>query len=85
MAYCRHRRLNLNFHLIVYAFGKSPKVMALWVCMQLSTLLVVYPAFYYWATHRKPGLPGQRKLQRAGKTAWAAFLYVGRLGLLFYI
>ncbi|KAK7447324.1 hypothetical protein BaRGS_00040209 [Batillaria attramentaria] len=49
--------LNLNFDMIVWAFGKFPKVMSLWVCMQLSTLLVVYPAFYYWSTHRKPGSP----------------------------
>ncbi|PVD30707.1 hypothetical protein C0Q70_09982 [Pomacea canaliculata] len=50
--------LNLNFDLIVWAFGKLPKVMSSWVCMQLSTLLIVYPAFYYWSTHRRPGPTG---------------------------
>ncbi|KAK7110166.1 sterol O-acyltransferase 1-like isoform X2 [Littorina saxatilis] len=57
--------LNLNFDLIVYAFGKFPKVMSLWMCMQLSSLLIVYPAFYYWATHRQPGVPFRGKVQRS--------------------
>ena len=51
--------LNLNFNMIQYAFGKFPKVMAMWVLMQLATLLVVYPAFYYWSSHRKPGKAGK--------------------------
>ncbi|XP_071108604.1 sterol O-acyltransferase 1-like isoform X1 [Haliotis cracherodii] len=50
-------RLVLDFDLIQWGLGKLPKVMALWVCMKLSTLLVVYPAFYYWSTNRVPGKP----------------------------
>ncbi|XP_029636046.1 sterol O-acyltransferase 1 isoform X1 [Octopus sinensis] len=46
-------RLHLDFNLIQWAFGKFPKVMALWVCMQLATLLIFYPAFYYWASSKK--------------------------------
>ncbi|CAE1295207.1 SOAT [Acanthosepion pharaonis] len=46
-------RLVLDFDLIQWAFGKFPKVMALWVCMQLSTLLIVYPGFYHWSTSRR--------------------------------
>lgn len=48
-------RLNLNFDLIRYGMGKFSKVMELWMCMNLSTLLVVYPGFYYWSIHRTPG------------------------------
>ncbi|KAL8615571.1 hypothetical protein ACOMHN_016148 [Nucella lapillus] len=54
--------LNLNFDLIFFAFGKTPKVMSLWVCMQLGTLVLVYPCFYYWATQRTPGKPGQWRI-----------------------
>ncbi|XP_076461098.1 sterol O-acyltransferase 1-like isoform X2 [Babylonia areolata] len=54
--------LNLNFDLIFFAFGKTPKVMSLWVCMQLATLLLVYPAFYYWAISRTPGRAGQMRI-----------------------
>ncbi|KAK0055308.1 sterol O-acyltransferase 1-like isoform X1 [Biomphalaria pfeifferi] len=46
--------LNLNFGMIQWAFGKFPKVMALWMMMQGSTLLIVYPAFYCWASYRTP-------------------------------
>ncbi|GFO36109.1 O-acyltransferase [Plakobranchus ocellatus] len=45
---------SLNFGMIQWAFGKFPKVMAMWVVMQGSTLLVVYPAFYYWSLYRSP-------------------------------
>ncbi|XP_061186108.1 sterol O-acyltransferase 1-like [Saccostrea echinata] len=51
-------RLNLSFDLIQYGMGKFSKVMELWVSMTLSTLLVVYPGFYYWSMHRKPGRVG---------------------------
>ncbi|KAL3832052.1 hypothetical protein ACJMK2_023731 [Sinanodonta woodiana] len=47
--------LNLNFELISSGLGKLPKVMYLWVLMMGSTLVVVYPGFYYWATNRTPG------------------------------
>ncbi|CAL1545200.1 unnamed protein product [Lymnaea stagnalis] len=49
---------NLNFEMIQWAFGKFPKVMAMWVAMQGSTLLIVYPSFYYWAANRTPGNAG---------------------------
>ncbi|KAJ8313682.1 hypothetical protein KUTeg_008243 [Tegillarca granosa] len=63
-------RLNLDFQLMHWALGKFPKVMALWVCMQLSTLIVVYPCFYYWATTRRPG--------KVSWYDWIAFaLFVG--------
>ncbi|XP_056007870.1 sterol O-acyltransferase 1-like isoform X2 [Ostrea edulis] len=48
-------RLNLSFDLIQFGMGKFSKVMEMWVLMNLSTLLVVYPIFYYWSTNRKPG------------------------------
>ncbi|XP_069110703.1 sterol O-acyltransferase 1-like isoform X2 [Argopecten irradians] len=48
-------RLNLDFRLMQWALGKFPKVMALWVCMQISTLIIVYPMFYYWSVTRMPG------------------------------
>ncbi|XP_033762380.1 sterol O-acyltransferase 1-like isoform X2 [Pecten maximus] len=48
-------RLNLDFRLMQWALGKFPKVMALWVCMQISTLIIVYPMFYYWVVTRLPG------------------------------
>nr|XP_022308707.1 sterol O-acyltransferase 1-like isoform X2 [Crassostrea virginica] len=51
-------RLNLSFDLIQYGMGKFSKVMELWMCMNLSTVLVVYPGFYYWSMHRKPGKLG---------------------------
>jgi hypothetical protein len=34
-----------------WALGKFSKVIELWMMMQLSTLIVVYPLFYYWATN----------------------------------
>ncbi|XP_064613550.1 sterol O-acyltransferase 1-like isoform X2 [Liolophura sinensis] len=48
-------RIGLSFDLISWAFGQYPKVMALWVVMHLTTLLLVYPLFYFWSTRRKPG------------------------------
>ncbi|XP_041365687.1 sterol O-acyltransferase 1-like [Gigantopelta aegis] len=53
--YVEKQRLCLDFDLIHWAMGKIPKVMFLWVCMQGSTLLIVYPAFYYWSRTRMPG------------------------------
>jgi hypothetical protein len=38
-----------------WALGKFSKVIELWMMMQLSTLIVVYPLFYYWATNRPVG------------------------------
>ncbi|KAK3101468.1 hypothetical protein FSP39_003824 [Pinctada imbricata] len=55
-------RLNLNFELIQWALGGFPRVMSLWVCMQLSTLIVVYPLFNYWVSIRKPGKVGSTDL-----------------------
>ncbi|XP_059159353.1 sterol O-acyltransferase 1-like isoform X2 [Physella acuta] len=49
---------NFNFEMIQWAFGKFPKVMAMWVLMKASTLIIVYPSFYYWAANRKPGNAG---------------------------
>lgn len=46
--------ISMDFGMIQWAFGKFPKVMAMWVVMQGSTLLVVYPAFYYWSVYRNP-------------------------------
>ncbi|KAL5006760.1 hypothetical protein ScPMuIL_015566 [Solemya velum] len=48
-------RLVLDFHLMQWALGKFPKVISLWLCMKLATLLIVYPIFHYWSNNRKPG------------------------------
>lgn len=48
-------RLKLDFNIITYAFGKFPKVMYLWVLMQLAIYVIVYPSFYWWSTNRKFG------------------------------
>ncbi|XP_063421344.1 sterol O-acyltransferase 1-like isoform X1 [Mytilus trossulus] len=48
-------RINLNFEMMQWALGKKSKVMELWVMMQLSTLVIVYPMFYYWANNRPVG------------------------------
>ena len=50
--YCR---LVLEFELIPWAFGKFPIVVTLWLSMSMSTVLIVYPLFNYWANNRRPG------------------------------
>ena len=52
VCYCR---LVLEFELIPWAFGKFPIVVTLWLSMSMSTVLIVYPLFNYWANNRKPG------------------------------
>ncbi|XP_005102293.1 sterol O-acyltransferase 1 isoform X1 [Aplysia californica] len=68
---------SLNFGMIQWAFGKFPKVMVMWVVMQLSTLLIVYPAFYYWATQRRPGNAGLFDF------VWIGLVVVYQLAFLF--
>ena len=48
-------RLNLNFELISWGFGKFPIVMSLWACMNMSTILILYPCFQYWSWYRRQG------------------------------
>ena len=48
-------RLILDLDMLVWTFGKFPTVMWVWSVMKLSTMLIVYPAFHYWATSRIPG------------------------------
>ncbi|KAK6166561.1 hypothetical protein SNE40_023218 [Patella caerulea] len=45
----------LDFGLIQWNFGQFPRVIALWLCMKSSTLVIVYPVFHFYATNRKPG------------------------------
>jgi sterol O-acyltransferase len=48
-------RVVLDFHLIVWTFGKFPIVMSIWMYMAFSTSLIVFPLFTHWANNRKPG------------------------------
>lgn len=48
-------RINLSFELMQFALGKLSKVMELWVMMNLGTLILLYPMFYYWANKRPFG------------------------------
>ncbi|XP_052245937.1 sterol O-acyltransferase 1-like isoform X2 [Dreissena polymorpha] len=50
--------LGLDFGLIQWGLGKFPRVVSCWLWMQLSTLIVVYPGFYYWSVYRSYGKPG---------------------------
>ncbi|KAI0240730.1 Sterol O-acyltransferase 1 [Lamellibrachia satsuma] len=59
-------RPGLDFDLIIWSFGKFPIVMTMWSCMILSTLLCVYPVFYYWANNRTPG-----------KATWVDYCWLG--------
>ncbi|CAG5120643.1 unnamed protein product, partial [Candidula unifasciata] len=68
---------SLNFEMIQWAFGKFPKVMAMWVVMQMSTLLIVYPALYYYATYRKPGNSGLLDI------VWICLVIIYQLAFLF--
>ncbi|XP_069761956.1 sterol O-acyltransferase 2-like [Narcine bancroftii] len=43
-------RLILEFDLLVYAFGKLPRVFAAWICLFLYTLIVPYKALDLWGT-----------------------------------
>nr|XP_033772266.1 sterol O-acyltransferase 1 isoform X1 [Geotrypetes seraphini]XP_033772267.1 sterol O-acyltransferase 1 isoform X1 [Geotrypetes seraphini] len=43
-------RLVLEFDLLVFAFGKFPIVIATWLCMFLSTLMIPYSLFHLWAS-----------------------------------
>ncbi|XP_070566713.1 sterol O-acyltransferase 1-like isoform X3 [Ptychodera flava] len=45
-------RLQLNFETITWAFGKFPVVMWVWCLMLISTMLLVFPFFTFWAQHR---------------------------------
>ncbi|XP_051868597.1 sterol O-acyltransferase 1 isoform X3 [Pristis pectinata] len=42
--------LVLDFDLLVYAFGRFPIVISTWLCMFLSTLLIPYGLFLFWAS-----------------------------------
>ncbi|XP_052797316.1 sterol O-acyltransferase 1-like isoform X2 [Mya arenaria] len=50
--------LGLDFGLIQWGLGKSPKVVSCWLWMQCATLVVVYPGFYCWSYYRTEGKPG---------------------------
>ncbi|KAK3743073.1 hypothetical protein RRG08_063938 [Elysia crispata] len=67
---------SMNFGMIQWAFGKFPKVMAMWVVMQGSTLLVVYPAFYYWSLYRNPKNAGVLDI------VWICGVIIYQLGFL---
>lgn len=54
--------VGLDFELIRWGLGGFPKVVTLWLCMQLSTLVVVYPVFYYWSLLRPEGPVGWRDI-----------------------
>ncbi|CAF0868416.1 unnamed protein product, partial [Didymodactylos carnosus] len=45
-------RINLNFELIFWCFGKLHVALFTWLVMQLSTAVIVYLCFYAWATNR---------------------------------
>jgi sterol O-acyltransferase len=48
-------RINLDFQLIVWTFGKFPIVISIWMCMAFSTTLFIYPLFQHWAYSRRSG------------------------------
>ncbi|XP_060561180.1 sterol O-acyltransferase 1-like [Ruditapes philippinarum] len=50
--------LGLEFNLLTWGLGKFPKVVSLWLCMQFSTLIIVYPGFYGWSVYRPEGKAG---------------------------
>ncbi|KAK4016668.1 hypothetical protein OUZ56_031631 [Daphnia magna] len=45
-------RIDLEFALILWAFGDFQTVLVTWVGMMFFTLIVVYPAFHYWSHKR---------------------------------
>lgn len=45
-------KINLDFELIQWTFASFHTVMAIWAVMKLSTLLLLYPGFQYWAYNR---------------------------------
>ncbi|OQV18218.1 Sterol O-acyltransferase 1 [Hypsibius exemplaris] len=47
-----HGTIGVDFRTFQYTFGKLPLVMAIWVCMQVSTLLAVYSGLLYWSKVR---------------------------------
>jgi hypothetical protein len=55
-------RLGLEFNLLTWGLGKFPKVVSLWLCMQFSTLIIVYPGFYGWSVYRPEGKAGKHLL-----------------------
>jgi len=44
--------INFDFELIQWALGDFEAVVMTWIGMMLSTLLIVYPAFYCWSKYR---------------------------------
>ena len=45
-------RIDLNFDMMKWAFGKFDIVVNIWLCMKLSTAFVVYYSFYQWSLNR---------------------------------
>ncbi|KAG1705776.1 Sterol O-acyltransferase 1 [Nymphon striatum] len=45
-------RIKWDFGMIFYAFGKLDQVIWVWLIMKMSTVLILYPAFEYWAWNR---------------------------------
>ncbi|XP_053373977.1 sterol O-acyltransferase 1-like [Mercenaria mercenaria] len=48
-------KIGLEFGLLQWGLGKFPKVVSLWLWMQLSALIIVYPGFYGWTMYRPEG------------------------------
>lgn len=45
-------KINLDFDMMTYAFGKGQTVLTVWVLMKLSLIAVLFPIFHFWAHHR---------------------------------
>ena len=56
-------RLVLEFDIIVFAFARFPIVLWVWLCMKLSTTLLVFPGFYFWSNTRRQGPACKQKQQ----------------------
>lgn len=45
-------KLGLDFELILWSFADFHTVMAIWMVMKLSTILILYPGFHFWSHNR---------------------------------
>ncbi|EFX89584.1 hypothetical protein DAPPUDRAFT_40502 [Daphnia pulex] len=55
-------RIDLEFTLILWAFGNLQTVLITWLGMMFFTLVVVYPAFHYWSHKRLAIVDDSRRL-----------------------
>ncbi|XP_063724313.1 sterol O-acyltransferase 1-like [Symsagittifera roscoffensis] len=54
------RSIVQNMEIIWWNFGNFPTVVSIWLMMMVSTLLVVYPLYNFWATTRRALLKDER-------------------------